>query len=67
MWANGGNVFKVNYCHSFSQPHTAEKIQVNIVEEASKLFLIELMRIAVICHGELEFEKPFPCALFPNV
>ena len=33
--ANGGNIFKVSCFHSFSQPHTAEKIQVNIVEEAS--------------------------------
>jgi hypothetical protein len=34
--ANGENVFKVDYCHSFSEPHTAGRIRVNTEGEMAK-------------------------------
>lgn len=62
--ANGGNIFKVNCFHSFSQPHTAEK---NSSEHCRRgeLFLTELMRGAAVFHGESEFENILPHECFP--
>lgn len=42
--ANGENVFEMNSCHSFSEPHTTEEIQMNI-EGRDQLFLIETVRL----------------------
>lgn len=65
--ANGENVFNVDCCCSFSEPHTARRIQVNTEVETEMALPYRRKENGPEFRGELESEEPFPCALFPNV
>lgn len=59
--ANGEDDFKVNRGCSFSEPHTAERIQVNTEVATETVLVYGRTGNVPEFHGELDSEEPFPC------
>ena len=60
MLANGEDDFKVNHGRSLSEPHTAERIQVNTEVVTETVLVYGRTESGPEFHGELDSEEPLP-------